>query len=236
MNIADLHLRTCFVLNGEGRIVSTREPGASPGPFFTLVRSAAACAWAVRTDVGADLARELDQLARDEPATSDLRAAPVHTARYISLLATAIGAGDVLTTKTQQSDGPTFAFPRLPAFSDEMVMIEDERLLQHHFRGWIPGEIDAGRSPVLAIVEDGEPVSICFCARTSDDAAEAGVETAEGYRGRGYGPRVAAAWAQAIYTSGRTPLYSTGWTNYASLAVARKLRLVAYASSWDLSD
>lgn len=89
---------------------------------------------------------------------------------------------------------------------------------------------------MLAIIENDHPVSICFCARRSEAAAEAGVETAESYRGKGYGPRVTAAWAQAIRESGRVPLYSTSWTNHASLAVARKLGLVAYASSWSLDD
>ena len=82
----------------------------------------------------------------------------------------------------------------------------------------------------------GYPVSICFCARRSGEAAEAGLDTAEGYRGRGYGPRVTALWATAIRRSGLVPLYSTSWSNQASLAVARKLGLVAYASSSGLSD
>jgi len=53
----------------------------------------------------------------------------------------------------------------------------------------------------------------CFCARRSDAAAEAGLETAEAFRGRGFGPRVTAAWAWAIRATGRIPLYSTAWTN-----------------------
>jgi predicted GNAT family acetyltransferase len=65
---------------------------------------------------------------------------------------------------------------------------------------------------------------------------EAELETAAAYHGRGHAVRVAAAWAMAIRASGRTPLYSTSWTNTASLAVARKLGLVAYASDWSLSD
>ncbi len=116
------------------------------------------------------------------------------------------------------------------------MVVEDERLLERHFRGWVPGEIAAGRSPVLAIVEAGYPVSVCFCARRSEVAAEAGLETAEAFRGRGFGSRVTAAWALAVRATGRVPLYSTSWTNEASLAVARKLGLAAYASTWSLSD
>lgn len=236
MSTPDLHLRTCLVLNDEGRIISTREPEASRGPLFTLVRSATSCAWTVRADVPKDLASELDRLARDEPPALDLRDAPVHAKRYVSLLGGRIASSQLPVTKTHRSDGPAFEFPDSLAQSADVVVVEDERLLEHNFRGWVPGEIAAGRSPVLAIVESDYPVSICFCARRSEVAAEAGLDTAEAYRGRGYGPRVAAAWALAIRTSGRIPLYSTSWTNHASLAVARKLNLMAYASDWSLSD
>jgi hypothetical protein len=246
MSTPDLHLKTCLVLNDDGRIVSTREPRASRGPLFTLIRGATSCAWAVRADVPGYLASELDRLARDEPPTHDFHEAPVHADRYVSLLEGRIASSasvkqPVHVTKSHRSDGPAFEFPDslapAPAQqSADMVVVEDERLIEHHFGGWAPGEIEAGRSPVLAIIEDGYPVSICFCARRSGVAAEAGLDTAAAYRGRGYGPRVAAAWALAIRSSGRTPLYSTAWTNHASLAVARKLNLLAYASSWALSD
>ena len=80
----------------------------------------------------------------------------------------------------------------------------------------------------------GTRVSVCFCARRSDAAAEAGLETAAKFRGRGLGPQVAATWALAVRASGRIPLYSASWANAASLSVARKLGLVAYASGWSL--
>lgn len=237
MSKPDLHLSTCFVLNDHGRIISTREPGASRGPLFILVKGQEACAWAVRADVPAALASELDRLARDEPPALDLRHAPVHSEQYIALLQERITASELPETKTTETDGPAFEFPdSLAQFPDDVVTVENERLLNRNFKGWIPGEIEAGCAPVLAICDNGYPISICFCARRSEVAAEAGVETAEAYRGRGFGPRVTAAWALAIRRSGRIPLYSTSWSNHASLAVARKLNLVAYASSWALYD
>ncbi len=236
MSTPDLHLKTAFILNEEGRIASTREPGANRGPLFSLVRSATCCAWAVRADLPNDLAGELDRLAREEPPALDLRDAPVHADRYLSLLGGQIESGREAVVETRQSNGPAFTFPNALAWPTDVVVVEDERLLKRNFRGWVAGEIAAGRSPVLAIVEDGYPVSVCFCARRSDAAAEAGLETAEAFRGRGFGPRVTAAWALAIRATGRVPLYSTTWTNDASLSVARKLGLVAYASTWSLSD
>jgi predicted GNAT family acetyltransferase len=115
------------------------------------------------------------------------------------------------------------------------VLVEDDRALNVNFRGWVPGEIAAGCAPVMGVVVDGHPVSICYCARRSDVAAEAGVDTAPGYQRRGYAVRVTAAWALAMRASGRIPLYSTSWTNTASLAVARKLGLLVYASDWTIA-
>ena len=229
MSTPDLHLETCFMLDEAGRIVSTREPQAARGPLFFLVRGLSSCAWAVRADIPGDVAEELERLARDEPPISDFRNAPVHAERYRSLLKDRFN-------EVRQSTGPAFAFPDSLPEPGEVTVIEDERLLEPNFRGWVPGEIRAGCSPLLAIVENGHPVSICFCARRSDVAAEAGVETVESHRGRGLGPRVTAAWAMAIRASGRIPLYSTSWTNHASLAVAQKLKLLPYASAWSLSD
>lgn len=223
MSHPNLHLRTLFVLNGEDRIVSTREPEASRGPAFTIVRSVTSCTWAIRADIPQELADELGRLAQEEPPTPDLRDAPIHADRYVSMVGGRVWSG------------PAFIFPDEVAEPAGVSIITDERLLERNFKGWVPGEIAAGRSPVLAIFEDGDPVSLCFCARRSDLAAEAGLKTAEAFRGRGYGPRVTAAWALSIRASGRTPLYSTSWSNDASLAVAHKLGLVAYASDWSLS-
>src|SRR5207247_7480481 len=114
-----------------------------------------------------------------------------------------------------------------------VVAITEFSQLERHFRGWTPDELP-GRAPILGIVEDGHAVSICFCARRSSVAAEAGLDTAANFRGRGFGAQVAAAWARAIRDSGRLPLYSTSWSNAASLAVARKLKLRACASDWNL--
>ena len=130
--------------------------------------------------------------------------------------------------------GPAFAFPETVEEPDATVLVDEVRLLARHFSGWTAPRF-RGRSPVVAVVEDGDAVSVCFCARRSDTAAEAGLETAAAFRGRGLGPQVAAAWALAVRASGRIPLYSTSWSNAASLSVARKLGLVAYANGWSLS-
>ena len=222
MSNPDLFLQTMFLLDGDGRISGTRETEPSPGPLFSLIRGREICVWSVRADVSQDVAVELDGLARQEPAVSDFRDAPVHTDQYLSLVEGRIDSG------------PAFTFPNEIARSDSTVFVDDIEMLEHHFSGWKSSEMPTS-SPIVALVEDGHAVSVCFCARRSDVAAEAGVETAVEFRGRGLAPRVTAAWASSVRASGRVPLYSTSWTNHASLAVARKLGLVVYASTWSIS-
>lgn len=167
------------------------------------------------------LATELDALAREEPPIADFRNPPVNAGRYMALV------------RGRVDSGPAFEFPDEIVTTGDTVLVEDKAQLDYHFSGWTTEEIPY-RTPIVAVMDDGHAVSVCFCARRTEVAAEAGVETAVEYRGRGLASRVAAAWALAIRASGRTPLYSSSWTNHASLAVARKLGLVAYASTWSV--
>ena len=222
MSTPDLHLRTLFLLNTDRRIIAAREPKPSPSPLFKLIRGKTSCAWAVRVDVPQDIAGELDGLAREEPPVSDFWSAPLHTERYMSLV------------KGEVASGPAFVFPEAITKPLGTELIEDVQLLDHNFSDWNASEIPEC-TPIVAVIEEGHAVSVCFCARRSNVAAEAGLETAVAFRGRGLGPRVVAAWALAIRASGRIPLYSTSWSNDASLVVARKLRLLAYADAWSIS-
>lgn len=162
-----------------------------------LIRSSASCAWGIRADVPLAVAEEFDRLAREEPPASDLRNAPVHHDLYLSLVGGRI------------ESGPAFTFPDAIPEPADVVLVKDVEQLERNFRGWRAGEIEGGASPVMAVVENGHVVSVCFCARRSEIAAEPGLETAEAFRGRGFGTRVTGAWALAVRESGLIPLYST---------------------------
>lgn len=216
-----LQLETLFVLNDQGRIVSTREPAPSRGPLFCLIRGHAECVWAIHEAVCGEIAGRLEFLACDETPGIDLRSAPRNAGLYQSLL-----AGRV-------ESGPTFCFPESLAEVSGLVSIDDLDLLQLNFEGWSVEEIP-GRKPMLAVIEDGQAVSICFCARRSEIAAEAGLETATKWRGRGYAVSVTAAWAQAVRSCDLFAMYSTSWSNSASRSVARKLGLLETANHWSL--
>jgi len=197
----DLHLRTLFILDEHGRIRSTREPRPAMGPIFTLVRGPSSCVWAMRADLASDLATELGRLAAAEPPLHDPQCLPLHADAYMSL----VGG--------QIASGPAFLFPDEMTPATGVTIVDEVDLLKRHFSGWTADEVPE-RSRIVAVFESGYPVSICFCARSSEAAAEAGVETAVAFRGRGFAPRVTAAWAAAIRDTGRIPLYSTTWSNW----------------------
>ena len=223
MSTPELHLQTMFRFGADGRIVSTREPGAKHGPVFWLARGYKSCAWAVRRDTPNRVARELPRIAADEPPTTDFRAPPMYASRYQSLI------NGIVET------GPAFHFPTSIPEPTGVVFANTVGPLVRHFPDWRADAVE-GRTPVAVVEHEGSAISVCCCARRSDLAAEAGLETAPGFRGRGYAARVTAAWALAVRSSGRVPLYSTSWSNAASLAVADKLGLTIYASVWNLND
>lgn len=172
-------------------------------------------------EVPADLARELVALAQTEPPLRELTDAPAHATAYAECLGGRIDSG------------PVFTFPPAIAATRGVSVITDLSQLERHFRGWTADELPE-RSPIIGVLDDGHAVSVCFCARRTPAAAEAGLETASNFRGRGLGARVATAWGRAIRTSGRLPLYSTSWDNVASLGVARAIELSPCASDWSL--
>lgn len=218
-----LQLETLFVLDGRGRIRSTREPHADRGPTFALVRDRHTYAWALNADVPSALARKLAALAREETPASELTDPPRNADAYVALV-----GGRV-------ESGPVFSFPATCDDVGDVAPVRTLSELEYHFRRWTADEIP-DRSPIVGIRADGHVVSICFCARRSQIAAEAGVETVAAYRGRGFGSRVTAAWARLIGDAGRLPLYSTSWSNRASLAMAHKLGLSACAADWNLYE
>ncbi len=224
MSTPSLQLRTLYVFDAAGRIVSTRELQPASAPAFTLIRSRSERVWAVGAQVPPDRAEALDALASQEQPLDDWRDPPRSAQSYHELL----GGGLVA--------GPAFAFPERPdqiAARQGVSLIDDASLLTRHFRGWTAQEMP-GRTPMAAILVDGQAVSLCGCARRTDEAAEASLETAEQFRGKGLAVRVTTAWAAAVRASGRIPLYSTSWENLASLSVARKVGLSIYAAGWSL--
>ncbi len=229
LELLEIRVDALFTHDPDGRIRRVNEPGGDRAPRFFFGRTRAGVLWRFRHDVPVETARNLEQLAAEEPVRDDLRAEP----RSMDAMLAALREDQEIRWV---ESGPAYRFPDELPVPVNVTRITRSEL--HLLRRMVPdleemaGAFEA-REPRVAVVEDGDAVSLCYSARLTSRAAEAGVETLDGYRGRGYAGAAVAGWAHAIRAMGRIPLYSTSWDNLASQAVARKLGLVQYAT--DLS-
>ncbi len=219
--LVDLHLANICDFDERGRLTVERTGGSgTPSPRLRLVLAASAHRWFCRADVEDARAEQLNALAASEPVTGTIPAWPRHREAYRDIL----GASD-----DDEYGGPAFVLPERPLPDGPAVELgeADRPLLERHMEGWAR-DFEASR-PFGAVVEHGAVVSVCANARRLSAAVEAGVETVEAYRGRGYARAATAVWASVIRREGLVPLYSTSWDNVASQRIAASLGAVQYA-------
>lgn len=79
---------------------------------------------------------------------------------------------------------------------------------------------------VAGAVDDGCLVAIAHTSAITDHYADVGVATLPAYRGRGISAAAASLVCRAIQETGRTPVWSCGEDNRASLRVAEKVGFI----------
>ncbi len=235
MDVSDLQLLriqvdALFTHDSRGRIRYVNEPGGDRAPRFFFGRTREGHIWRCRDDLAEETVRELERLASEEPVRDDVRAEP----RNMDAFRAALRADQEIASGWS---GPAYRFPdELP----RQAIVTRLTRSDLHLLWTMAWDLDETareferREPFMAVIENGGAVSLCHSARLTDRAAEAGVETLEAYRGRGYAIAVVAEWAHAIRATSRIPLYSTSWDNLASRAVAHGLGLVQYGTDLSL--
>jgi hypothetical protein len=189
--------------------------------------------WRFRFDLPNHLMHVLDQECRAEPVAlslTDLMDLPQNAAA----IRAALHASAPLIYEER---GPAYWIPDNVSTPAEVVLISEANahLLAANFPWKLPSRSGFKIGPLAATVVQDSAVSICYCARITSRAAEAGVETVEAMCGHGYASAAVAGWAHAVRQRGLVPLYSTSWDNLASQGVARKLGMVQYADDWSVT-
>ena len=232
-DLMQIHVSALYRHDDRQRLLTVNEPGNPrpddpPPPRLYFGRTRAGHLWRFRHDLLESAIAELDAVLRNEPVAADLSQPP----RCLAALQAALARDAPIVGIWS---GPAWRFPdEIPASAHEVIPVNtaNDDLVRPVF----PSLADdlPWCQPCLAIVADGRLASLCFSSRNTPVAAEAGVNTLEEFRGRGYAPAVAAAWGRAVRAEGRLPLYSTSWDNLASRSVARKLSLVLYGADFSI--
>ena len=218
LELMRLHIQALFTHDAAGNLLHVNDLSAADAPRFFLGRTGEGALIRFRHDVNANTRRELEAV-----IALDALDQPLNPSRYEAILSQSAPIKNTWL-------GPAFSFPSAFSTSSDAVLVTNENvgLLDPYLRGWMPDTQTC--YPMLATVVDGHAVAVCGTVRRTNEACEAGVETAAEFRGRGHAVRVVTSWAQAVRASGLIPLYSTSWQNEASRAVARKLGLVQFGN------
>jgi GNAT superfamily N-acetyltransferase len=224
-----LDVEILFTRTSTGRLIADNEPDGERAPRLHLARGRSSSLIAFRDDVPEMVAAKWREIAGRLPAWDG---PPTPDSAFDELRAAVAENGPL----ERESIGPAFRFasPQVIDTAIDVRRIDNSsaELLDPFFP--YTRSVLEKRAPVLGVVIDDAVVAACFSARRGVSACEAGVATEEPYRGRGFGAAVVTAWAEAVEAEGRMPLYSTWWENTASLGIARKLGLVAYAETLHL--
>ena len=225
-----IQVEALFTSDGNGRLRGINDPDGEIGPaprfFFGHTKEGSICRF--RYDLPESVVTPLKEVAAAEPMLMDSQKFPRGHSQFKDILQSHAPIEQVWV-------GPAYRFPdRIePPANVVRLSCENAGLLRGNFAKMVP-ELDSGR-PYLAAIEDSQAVSICQSVRLSWRAHEAGVDTLEAYRRRGYAVSTVAAWALAVRALDLVPLYSTSWENVASQRVARRLGLIQYGVDYHVT-
>ena len=223
------HVETLYVLDDSGDMCTTNEPhppGRRRAPAFHLSWTDWDYVFCFRHDVPVERRRQVEELVASQwPFRSSEE--PPEKDRYVEI------RGEYC--KGRGGAGPAFVVPEgeLPTGDATLVTRDNAHILQPGFAGWRE-EVDDVQ-PFYAVVVDDRAVSTCGTVRRSALGIEAGVDTLEGYRRRGYARRAVAAWCRAAREEELIGFYSTSWSNVASRALADRLGLQQFAIEFSVS-
>jgi hypothetical protein len=206
--LIDIQISALFVSDAQQRLCYIREPGypeseLDPAPRFFMGRTLHGNIWRFRYDLPDEVVTALEHICRKEPTALNLKDIPNEVVAIHTVL-------NEHSPISQEEQGPAYWIPNQTYTSSNTVLISEENayLLEAHFPWKITSPNNFRTGPLVATVVSNTAVAICFCARITSLAAEAGVETVEAFRRQGYASAAVAGWSIAVRQCGLIPLYT----------------------------
>lgn len=225
LDLAELHIDALYQRDAAGSITASRDPEVMP-PRFHLLRTPDGNRWLLAAGVESMQRRRLAAILSAQPPISDCADAIANPPDLDAIRAALVENG----RPAHEHHGPAFFFPdELPAHESAELLADLRDAPREGSFAWLRNAQEASQPIAVVRAANREVASVCYSARSTSAAAEAGVETADKHRRRGYGSWAVLEWAAAVRKGGRVPLYSTEWDNTASRALARRLGLICYA-------
>lgn len=224
-----LRIQAEAALDGRGRLAGCYG--------VTIASCASGQALWIGAEVPAPIADQLEAAFARSALPRDPTEAPPALEGCARILETTAGA-------LARGAGPSYLIPPGTAVASEVVVERSDRPLPAGLRAanpgnWDPvewGELLDGRlGPWTLVMAGAQAVSICHTpGAMTARAAECGVWTAPGFRGRGLAAATAAAWVPLVRAPGRWLYYSTDADNRSSQRVAERLGLRLLGWTWRL--
>ncbi|MFZ3007342.1 MAG: hypothetical protein WA047_14340 [Phenylobacterium sp.] len=236
MDLLKANVGSTFGISADGRIAFENEPTPLPGPRLFLSGCRAGNQVVLRHDVGASTARAVEDLVATEPPWFDAASDPACLGELIALMARETPVESV-------SRSMIYRLPPGLTFASETRILRSDTA---EGRDWLATLAQAGMPPHLlkagflgagdfwtpwCVALEGETIAAMgFAARIASCAADIGVYTFPGFRGRGLAAAVTAAWSSLPELADRPLFYTTLTTNLSSQRVAARLGLPAFGA------
>ena len=229
------HVEALFTHTSDSRLLTVNDGSDTPAPRFFLGRTSDGIVQRFAAGLPEAMIDELGRIGADErPIDSNNLKLPVGHDQYARLLA--------LSHPTSRVEaGPCYWLPSgvAPKYNRQelqgdicLVNETNSGVLTAHMSDWLDA---LDWQPIVAVLHEGNAVSVCASVRRTAAAHEAGVKTAPAFRRRGFARHAVIAWLSEVDRLGVTRLYSTSWENAASRALAVTLGLEMFGVNFHIT-
>jgi hypothetical protein len=219
--LLDMHIEALFTLDPQKRLLTINEPWDKKklAPKLYLGKTAdGSIAYRFRFDVQLEIIEKLEKLLSKE-SSQCLENQMMYVNEYM----------EILESKNCFNEICFFCEDSLNATEKTCVKLTPQNIARYKVNNfeWLNEEI-AYCQPCFGVMENDELLSLCRSVRISDKAHEAGIETAENHRGKGFAGIALRNWAKEVLEKGCIAFYSAAADNFKSQRTAEKAQLYRY--------